>query len=477
MSARADSPTDDEPATAGELSTATYVDPKLIERLATNDHQIIYGRRGSGKTHALRVMEKRLAMRQSELVLYADLRRLGDTREQPPQERAAVFLRQLLYLVERRLTLAAEPGFALAQAEPQLRNFRQVLADQDLAVAEVNAAYSQGQSARLSSEAGAKLSPTAASLNAKLATEESLSESEQTDYKYRPVEQIDFTAVATALEGVLKGAKLKRLTLLIDEWSALTIEVHPYLADHLNRVFLAVKGVTVKIAAVEHRSRIGVRVPGRNELLGLETGHDIFEVTILDETAFAYDRDPPFVERRLTELLYRHLTVELAVAAKEGRLPTQPGPEPHKGLLARLFRFGRRRSESPDDPVSVRVVRALERPNWGETFVKELGDEFMRSEFSVDGSDDLLRQIFEPQAFTELARAAQSVPRDFIAMLKEAVFQSAAPRLTVSAIRNEVQKSYGKSVDKLEDLERRLLTRLIRHVTDQGGRCSCPRRR
>src|SRR3954453_10014389 len=88
MSVRAASATGEESALSGERSTATYVDPKLLDQLATPDYQIIYGRRGTGKTHALQVLEKRLRPRSSEIVIFTDLRNLGDASEPSDTERA-----------------------------------------------------------------------------------------------------------------------------------------------------------------------------------------------------------------------------------------------------------------------------------------------------------------------------------------------------------------------------------------------------
>ena len=50
----------------------------LLDLLSTIDHQVIYGRRGTGKTHALSYLAETLK-RKGDLAVYVDLRFLGST--------------------------------------------------------------------------------------------------------------------------------------------------------------------------------------------------------------------------------------------------------------------------------------------------------------------------------------------------------------------------------------------------------------
>jgi hypothetical protein len=57
--------------------TATFVDPGISEQLDNPNNQIIFGRRGTGKTHVLRVLDDLLSSQRGNLVCYLDLRMLG----------------------------------------------------------------------------------------------------------------------------------------------------------------------------------------------------------------------------------------------------------------------------------------------------------------------------------------------------------------------------------------------------------------
>ena len=74
----------------------------------------------------------------------------------------------------------------------------------------------------------------------------------------------------------------KRLWLLLDEWSNVPFHLQPLLADLLRRSVLPVRGLTVKIAAIDHRSVFKV---DREDFsyLGFEVGADVAADVDLDD--------------------------------------------------------------------------------------------------------------------------------------------------------------------------------------------------
>jgi len=459
----------------GESLTAMYVDPALTQQLASPNHQLLYGRRGAGKTHALRVMEKRLMGRSSEVVLYADLRELGDAREQQPQERAATYIRQLLAIIVREFATRSDEGYAFRQAQPQLEAFRRILDEQGFAVKDITSGISTGEASQSGASAGAHLTPAGPGLSAGLRSGQQSHSSETETTRMIPVEHVDFTAIAGALRDLTRAARLRRLTLLLDEWSEVKpLEVQTYLAEYIKRVFFPVEGVSVKVGAIQHRSRVGVRFED-GTLRGFEEAADIFPLTMLDETAFSFDRDPPLVESMFAELLYRHLTVALAERATEGRGPREPAAARPGGAWAwawvsGLFR-GKNANRNGEDIIS-RVATELRQPDWGETFFDATADVFMSTEFGVSGANDLVANMFESGAFRELARGAQGVPRDFISILKDAVFAPDIPsKLTQQSVRTAVRNFHTAKLGNLSETERRMFNALIQSTTRQDARC------
>lgn len=57
----------------------TFVDVGILPQIDNLNNQIIYGRRGTGKTHVLRVLASRLAENKGNAVVYIDARTLGST--------------------------------------------------------------------------------------------------------------------------------------------------------------------------------------------------------------------------------------------------------------------------------------------------------------------------------------------------------------------------------------------------------------
>jgi hypothetical protein len=90
----------------------TFVDSGVAAALQAVDHQVLYGRRGTGKTHALRYIET-VAAASGDLGVYVDLRQIGSPDglflgdETPPTERAARLLVDLIGLIHDAILEAA----------------------------------------------------------------------------------------------------------------------------------------------------------------------------------------------------------------------------------------------------------------------------------------------------------------------------------------------------------------------------------
>jgi hypothetical protein len=56
----------------------TFVDVGVLPQLDNQNHQILYGRRGTGKTHVFKVLDSQLR-EEGNIVIYVDARTLGST--------------------------------------------------------------------------------------------------------------------------------------------------------------------------------------------------------------------------------------------------------------------------------------------------------------------------------------------------------------------------------------------------------------
>ncbi len=92
--------------------------------------------------------------------------------------------------------------------------------------------------------------------------------------------------------------------MLLDEWSIVPNDLQPLLADLLRRSLFPVRGITVKIGAIEQRSVF--LTPGeRGDYTGIELGADMSGDVNLDDF-MVFENDAVRATEFFQELLYRH---------------------------------------------------------------------------------------------------------------------------------------------------------------------------
>jgi hypothetical protein len=119
---------------------------------------------------------------------------------------------------------------------------------------------------------------------------------------------VHFGNVGTTLRKLVPTLPGGRLWLLLDEWSHVPLHLQPFLADLLRHCVLPVRGLTVKIAAIEHRSLFKIARDGAS-YIGFEVGADVAADIDLDEfMVFSSDND--MAVQFFAHLFYRHLAAQ-----------------------------------------------------------------------------------------------------------------------------------------------------------------------
>lgn len=85
------------------------------------------------------------------------------------------------------------------------------------------------------------------------------------------IHRVHFGSLSRALANIIAALPSNRLVLVLDEWVAVPYDLQPYLADLLRRAFFPVKGVVVKIAAIEQRSNFKIKGANR-DYIGIALG-------------------------------------------------------------------------------------------------------------------------------------------------------------------------------------------------------------
>jgi hypothetical protein len=313
----------------------SFVDHGIIAQLYNPNNQIIFGRRGTGKTHVLRVFAAQLAADPANIVLYLDARTLGSSSQfsDPAislKQRCLALFRDILGEIYNTLLnhVVASVDETSSSALESLDQLGKV------ATQPVSQYTVEAMTRRTLDKAGATNSigfSINSGIGATLGLEDQRAREEEatTSYRANIEDKVIFPALGSLLADVLQVAKA-RLYILLDEWSSIPMDVQPYLAEFAKRAFFANPNVVIKIASLEYRSNFGERQPWG--ILGFELGSDISTSLDMDEY-YVYDRNPELVTDIFGDILFRHLKSELPALYLEKKYEIHDGA----GIAMKFF--------------------------------------------------------------------------------------------------------------------------------------------
>lgn len=289
----------------------------LFTLLSNYDNQILFGRRGTGKTHVLGYLASEI-QKSGALAIQLDMRTIGSTGgiysdpELTLAERATRLLADVLAAVHDRIlneALENAEELDLSVLGPLLDNFIDAATS---VVVEGTVETVEGLSASQTTMKSNKIDISAAlsGANAGLCLANEAKTHAARDQKVTRSGserlRIGFGPVGREFERLVQGLPKRQLWLILDEWSEIPMDLQPYLADLIRRTVLPVRGVSVKIAAIEQRCnfRIDDLAVGH---IGIEIGADAAASISLDEF-LVFDNNPDLAKRFFSELLFRHVS-------------------------------------------------------------------------------------------------------------------------------------------------------------------------
>jgi hypothetical protein len=196
------------------------------------------------------------------------------------------------------------------------------------------------------------------------------------------IPRLNFGSVGNALRKVVETLPKAKLWILVDEWSEVPLDLQPYLADLIRRGLLPTKGLTVKIAAIEQRSRLLIPEASVGNI-GIELGADASAAINLDDY-MVFDNDEQKAVTFFKALVLKH--VQAALESEE-----LPYPQNTSELITQGFT--------------------------------------------------------QANAFDEVVRACEGVPRDAINILTHAAQRSGDEQISVNDVRMAAQQWYQASKD------------------------------
>jgi hypothetical protein len=302
---------------SNDLLVATFVDSApLYDLLSTQNSQVIYGRRGTGKTHALKFLSEQV-VKKGDLAIYLDLRSVGSNGSiygdvsRNLAERASTLILDVLRAVYDELLQTA-----VGQIDSALNPEQITVRIDDLAAAisrveitgetKTQEKITESSTKTADSNASASLSYKDAKIgvSATSSVKNSGGKEQTRQQSGRELIHLNFGTVMNALSGLLDVLGKPRLWLLIDEWSEIPVDLQPYLADLLRRTVLPVGAITVKIAAIEHRSNFAIKET-RGEYTGIELGADVSADLNLDDF-LVFENNQAKATNFFKNLIFKH---------------------------------------------------------------------------------------------------------------------------------------------------------------------------
>jgi len=300
-----------------ESLVATFVDSApLFALLATANNQVIYGRRGTGKTHALKVLAEHVEQKLNAIPVFIDMRTIGSNgsiysdSSRPLAERASTLLADALSGI---LTEFYSIALSVIDGHPHPDEVTRRLDALQSSIStvkisgEVEEQTEETEKNQTEKGGGATVRLAAApAVNANLATKARSDLGKTRSLKRSGQEKIhlSFGNIGGALSDMVAILGGRRVWFLVDEWSEVPIDLQPYLADLFRRVVLPLNDLTVKIAAIEHRTNFAI-LKDRGEYIGLELGADVSADLNLDDF-LVFDNSQEKATDFLSNLIFRH---------------------------------------------------------------------------------------------------------------------------------------------------------------------------
>lgn len=293
----------------------TFVNAEpLLNVVSTTDSQIIFGRRGTGKTHLLKYIAD-LRRENGDLDVYIDLRTVGSNgsiyndENLSTSERATPLLLDVLQNIHDSLLdiIVSDETYDLGKLGPLLDTFADACST--VKVVGTVETYEEATSDikhedKLSFDA--KTDFKSPSLQCGFSSTENIGETQKKSEKKNGNQRyyVNFGDVQRVLKNIISEIFPKKICVFLDEWSEIPIALQPYLADLIRRCIIPLRNITVKIAAIEHRSNLSIS-KGNGEYIGLELGADIGGDVSLDDF-MVFDNDSKRSVQFFSDLLFKH---------------------------------------------------------------------------------------------------------------------------------------------------------------------------
>lgn len=384
----------------------TFVDiGSLFTLLLNTDHQILYGRRGTGKTHVLTYLCSKIK-KNNDCPIYIDLRLIGSTgglysdRNIPFSERATRLLIDVFTAIHDQIiefvVENTSDSIHMGVVGPLLEELSSAISQIQI-TGEITKEISKESNRENSNKSAFSIggAPNISLTGGNALSVKSGERIVNTGYENH---RIHFPSIRGIMGDILKIIKPHEIWIILDEWAEIPIDLQPFLGDLLRRCLFPIYGITIKIGAIEHRSNFKIQ-RGISEYIGIETGADMTSIN-LDEF-MVFDNNEYLSIDFFKNLLFKHIN----------------------SLLPENLRY-------------------------------KFADELISAAFT------------QVNAFEEFVRASEGVPRDAINILIQAATKASSANISIKNVRDAARIWYNRDKEKSVSSSPEAI-RLLRWIIDE----------
>lgn len=285
-----------------EIIEKTFYDDHTIDYLCTPNSQVFSGRRGTGKTHLLKILHNRLQSKDN-CVVFIDCRTLcsGINYQEDPVLVARQMFGELLKIVKQSIRNTAD--------EKSSQNYTNTHAIDDI---DCDKLYKhtpeklkfQKNSTELdeySLTANCALKKSFVFPSIQFAKHRHNNRQRNEEYTYAISESVNTSAIFNAFNEELIKYKINTY-ILVDEWSSIPENVQPYFAHLLKKTLYPCSRIVFKIAMLEARSKFS----DSSQQIGIELGSELTYELDLDDK-YIFDINPKDTTNYCVNVLYNQL--------------------------------------------------------------------------------------------------------------------------------------------------------------------------
>jgi len=290
-----------------------YAGQEMIQSINNIKNQVIYGRRGTGKTHLLRAYQELLVEtfnNDKRFPIYIDLRNflpLMSENNTNTVEFSILIFSQIIKEIITNLVENINFIYGLNEFDRWPKAAKNKKEELISLLGRCNYEFTgrdfkKLDDIELSSE---EVNKIAGSLKVSKELGTDISKEKQASIKHvsRNSRYISFSDLSNIITEIPKVLGIKRIVCILDEWSEIPLDSQLYLAELIKRGFIT-SSFSFKIAAIPNRTNIGKMVS--EKYIGLEDGGDIFPFNL--DNRYIYETNSGQTKDFFNDLLYRHLS-------------------------------------------------------------------------------------------------------------------------------------------------------------------------